>query len=529
MSSSPPADGAASRCVLSGPPGVGKSTAGAEVARRLGWEFIDLDTVVERAAGMTVAEVFAREGEAGFRAREAEALRSAVARERVVVAAGGGALVDRALRREVLRCARVITLRAPVDALRERLSHGAERPLLKATPLESLLAMRRAAYAEAHATVDAVGAVAEVAERVAEVACRPLPLVVPLGERSYRVHVEPMHGLMREPVRPAVMVTDANVFRRWAAAVAGVLLGRTRIVTLRPGERNKTLRSVARVWEAAAHAGADRGHVFACVGGGVVTDVGGFAASAWLRGVRYVSVPTSLLAMVDASVGGKTGVDLPVGKNLVGAFHQPSMVWIDPVVLETLPTRHYRAALAEVVKVAAVRDVALLEWLEAHAPALRGRPGIEALLPGGVIEGMVRRAVQAKIDVVAEDEREAGVRALLNFGHTVGHALEVGAGYRALHGDCVAAGMRAELGLGEAAGVTPRELRRRVVALMDELGLARSIAADAGAARTALSLDKKRENGALRVALPTGAGAGVVLSVPAAEVTRALRKVNEIR
>ncbi len=508
---------------------MGKSTVGAEVARLLGWRFVDLDAEVERDAGTSVAEVFAREGEVGFRAREARVLRSALDGERVVIAVGGGALVDRTLRHEALRRARVITLRASVETLRGRLALGVVRPLLKETSLEALLAGRRAAYAEAHASLDASGDVAAVAARVVALATRALPLVMPLGEQSYRVHVESFKGLRDEPVRPSVMVTDANVFPRWGVVVSQGAAWNTANVKLRPGERSKTLRSVARVWEAVGLRGADRGDVIACVGGGVVTDIGGFAAATWLRGVRYISLPTSLLAMVDAAVGGKTGVDLPIGKNLVGAFHQPSLVWIDPLTLSTLPARHYRAALAEVVKIAAVCDASLLEWLEAHTDALRGRPDTEALLTGNVIEDMVRRAVQAKIDVVAQDEREAGVRGLLNFGHTVGHALEVGAAYRALHGDCVAAGMRAELGLGEALGVTPRELRRRVEGLMDTLGLARYVKADRASAKNALIYDKKREGSALRVALPTGPGQGVMCAVPTAEVTRVLRKVNEIR
>lgn len=523
------AEGAAARCVLSGPPGAGKSTVGPELARRLGWRFVDLDAVVEAGAGATVAEVFAREGEAGFRAREAAALRSSLAQERVVVAAGGGALVDRALRREVLRTARVVTLDAPAEVLRGRLAAGVARPLLRSASIEALLAARRAVYAEAHATVDASGAVAEVVAGVASLATSPLPLVMPLGAQSYRVHVAPLGGMREASLRPAVMVTDANVLRCCGAAVAGALHGRPATVTLKPGEGSKRLRSVTRIWSALAARGADRRDVVACVGGGVVTDLGGFAASTWLRGVPYVSVPTSLLAMVDASVGGKTGIDLPEGKNLVGAFHQPSMVWIDPAVLRTLPARHHRAALAEVVKVAAICDAEFLGWLEAHAASLRGRPDEEALRPGGVVENMVRRAVQAKIDVVAEDEREAGVRALLNLGHTVGHALEVGAAYRALHGDCVAVGMRAELALGEALGVTPGELRRRVVALMDALGLPRVIRSDAAAARGALRFDKKRENGALRLALVEAPGRGVVRAAPTSAVTSALRRVIEIR
>ena len=533
MNSWPGAESATLRCLLNGPPGVGKSTIGRAVASALGWHFIDVDASVEAEAGATVAEIFARDGVAAFRGRERVALRRALQNGRVVIAVGAGALLERSMRHEALRCARVITLGASTPTLRDRLSAGPERPLLRGGPgtLEALLEERRAAYAEAHARVDASSPIEVVAAAVVAMVQRPMPMVMPLGERTYPVHVGPLSGLAREVASRtmAVLVTDSTVARHWGAVAERALGGRLAPVVLRPGERSKTLRSVARVWQAAGTEGADRGAMIACVGGGVVTDVGGFAAATWLRGVPYLSVPTSLLAMVDASVGGKTGVDLPVGKNLVGAFHQPSLVWIDPAVLATLAPRHYRAALAEVVKIAAVRDATLLAWLEAHATMLGSPITAAAFAPGGVVEAMIRRAVQAKIDVVATDERESGVRALLNFGHTIGHALEAGAAYRALHGDCVAVGMRAELGLGESLGVTPGELRRRVVRLIDALGLARSVRADGAVARAALRFDKKREKGAFRAALVAGAGEGLVAEMSERDLMRALRTVNEIR
>ncbi len=533
MASSPGAERAALRCVVSGPPGVGKSAVGALAAAALGWRFVDLDDIITAEASATVAQLFAREGEVAFRERERAALRRALEGERVLVAVGGGALVDRTTRRDTLRRARVVTLAAPIETLRARLRGGVERPLLRggAGALEALLEARRSAYAEAHATVDASGPVDAVADAVAAQARGALSMLVPLGERSYRVCVGPLGGLARAMTGmvTAAVVTDATVARHWGEAAERALGGRPARVVLRPGERSKTLRSVARVWEAIGGDGADRRAVIACVGGGVVTDVGGFAAATWLRGVRYVSAPTSLLAMVDASVGGKTGVDLPAGKNLVGAFHQPSLVWIDPATLATLAPRHHRAALAEVVKIAAVRDDALLGWLEAHAAELGPAGDRARLAPGGAIDEMIRRAVQAKIDVVAEDEREAGPRALLNFGHTVGHALEAGAAFRALHGDCVAAGMRAELRLGEALGVTSGELRRRVEGLMDTLGLARAIRADQETALAALRFDKKREDDGLRAALVSGPGQGTVAAVPTRALTRSLRAVIEIR
>ena len=533
MSNSSGAEPDALRCLLNGPPGVGKSSVGRAVAASLGWHFIDVDAAVEAEAGATVAEIFARDGAAVFRVRERVALQRALQNKRVVIAVGGGALLEPSMRHEALRCALVITLGASMSTLLERLSAGPERPLLRGgqQALEALLDERRVAYAEAHASVDANGPIEVVASAVVAMVRRPMPMVMPLGERTYPVHVGPLNGLAREVATrtTSVLLTDATVERHWGAVAKRAIGGRPALVVLRPGERSKTLHSVARVWKAAGTEGADRGVTIACVGGGVVTDVGGFAAATWLRGVPYLSIPTSLLAMVDASVGGKTGIDLPAGKNLVGAFHQPSLVWIDPEVLATLAPRHFRAALAEVVKIAAVRDEPLLDWLEAHATMLGSLITPSAFAPTGVVEAMIRRAVQAKIDVVAEDERESGVRALLNFGHTIGHALEAGAAYRALHGDCVAVGMRAELSLGEALGVTSQELRQRVVRLIDALGLARSVKADGTVAEAALRFDKKREKGVFRVALAAGAGVGVVAEVSSRELMLALRTVNEIR
>ena len=533
MRSSRLAEGADARCVLWGPPGVGKSAAGRALAEALGWAFTDLDAVVEAEAGATVAQLFDRDGEVAFRERERAALERLMATAPGVIAVGGGALVDRALRHETLRRARVVSLQAPAATLWARLAGGADRPLLRggAWALERLLESRRAAYSEAHAVVDASGPIEAVVAVVAGLLRDAAPMVVPLGERTYRVFVGPLEDLPRRAPTPppTVLVSDATVLRHWGGLARRALGAAGATVVLRPGERSKTLRSAARVWEAASTQGADRRAIIACVGGGVVTDVGGFAASAWLRGVPYVSVPTSLLAMLDASVGGKTGVDLPAGKNLVGASQQPSMVWIDPAVIATLPLRQYRAALSEVVNVAAVRDADLLAWLEAHAARVSSRPDASALAPGGVVEAMIRRVVQAKIDLVADDERECGPRALLDFGHTVGRALEAGAGFRALHGDCLAVGMRAELLIGESLGVTTRELRTRLVGLMDALGLPRAVAADPGRAREALRLDKKRESQGFRAVLVSAPGEGRVVDVTPEHLMTALDPLNEIR
>lgn len=507
--------------LLNGPPGSGKTTLAPLVASRLGYELIDLDALIERETASTIPELFAREGEGAFRARERDALKRVLDRERVVVALGGGALVDRTFRHEALRRALVVSLDAPLETLLARLGASTPRPLVTSSPdpgaaLRSLVELRRAGYAEAHLRLDTSvdGALAPLVDRVAALVAAP-PLVMPLGERTYRLHFEPLAGLSEAlaELSPSalVTVTDRTVHHHWGEAIRRAL-GRKPAAALRlhPGEASKNLRSLAKVWDAALGARVDRNAVFVCAGGGVVTDLGGFAAATLLRGVRYVSVPTTLLGMVDASVGGKTAVDHRRGKNLVGAFHHPSAVWMDPALLATLPVRELRAGMAEAVKVGVVLDAGLLDLIESGATEL---------------DAVIRRAVQAKIDVVAVDERESGPRMLLNFGHTIGHAIESASGYRMLHGECVAVGMVAALELGASLGVTPPALVTRVTGVLEALGLPTRAHVRRDLVRRHLRADKKRDRTMLRFVLATEAGRAVVEKVAMERVEAAVERV----
>jgi shikimate kinase / 3-dehydroquinate synthase len=501
---------------LNGFMATGKSTVGRLVAERAGTAFVDLDQNVEERTGKTVAELFGERGEPAFRALEREALEELVrapGSKAPVVALGGGALLERELRLSVLDRAVIVTLDAKPDELLRRSAAGPERPLLAvpdpAARIRELQQARQLAYAEAHARIatDGVDA-ATVAERVLEVWRRD-PLAVAVGERSYSVDIGPgvieerLGGFLRA-ISSLVLVSDANVAPLHAglvdraAAAAGV---RPATVMLEPGEQHKHSGSVERIWEAALDAGADRGSLFVGLGGGVVTDITGFAAATWMRGVRWVAMPTTLLGMVDASVGGKTGVDLRSAKNAVGAFWQPSGVLCDIATLATEPERGYRSALAEVVKTALIGDPELYCVLEREAKAIGKRDP-------DLVTDMVRRCIRVKARIVSFDERESGLRATLNLGHTVGHALESQGDYtRLTHGEAISLGLVAALRIGERLGATPADLARRTIELLHALGLPTKLE-DQGLAAAAelIGHDKKRAGNRLRFVVARDVG-----------------------
>ncbi len=351
-------------------------------------------------------------------------------------------------------------------------------------------------------------------------------LRVPLGDRAYDVAIgacaatEAADRIARAagPVTGAAVLVDehvAEVSPRVAPLVAALAerLPRVRTLRLPRGESAKDLAAVERTCQWLAEAGYDRGALIVGIGGGATTDHAGFAAAIYLRGVAFALCPTTLLAAVDASVGGKTGVDLPAGKNLVGAFHQPRAVVADLDFFDTLPGREIAAGMAEVVKAGLIADAALFATLEAG----RGTPAPEQLPEA------IAAAVRVKIDVVAEDERESGRRAILNFGHTVGHAIEAASGYALLHGEAVGLGMLAALALGEARGTTLRGLGARTRAVLQKLGLPVDIGARLSAdVLERLEVDKKRRSERVRFVFVPKPGEAALADVPLAELKQQL-------
>ena len=346
---------------------------------------------------------------------------------------------------------------------------------------------------------------------------------VALGERSYPIEIGAgslaQAGAAiaeRTKATRAVVVSVPAVARRYAPTLlrslreAGVRAVR---VLVPDGDASKSLRQAARLYEVLLDAEADRGSAVVALGGGVVGDLAGFVAATYLRGVAFVQVPTTILAMVDASIGGKVGVNLPRGKNLVGAFHQPRLVWIDVATLRTLPRRERAAGLAEVVKASAILDAGFFSDLERDAERILGLEP-EALLPA------IERACAIKAQVVARDERESGLRMLLNFGHTLAHAIEALSRYRGiLHGEAVAIGMVFAARRSEALGLAPPGTAERIEALLRRLALPTEPPDfPRSAYLTALRVDKKRTDTRIRFVALRGIGRAETVPLRPAEI-----------
>jgi len=510
--------------------GTGKTAAAQCLASRLGRPMVDTDAAVEARAGRTIARIFTEDGEAAFRELEAAAVAEAGALRGAVIATGGGVPLRRDNMRHLRRHGLIVALIASPEAILARVGGGAARPLLGGDPAMSvsrLLAERDAAYRDADLVLDTSGLSTEqVADRVlafAEARSGAAPdgaarvVRVDLGERGYDVHVG--RGLLaRLPVllREAgvtgrlALLTHPRLDARYGRALADALRAAGRevaTVTVPPSESSKSLRAAGRVYDALVDAQLDRGAALLALGGGVVGDLGGFVAATFLRGIRWVSLPTTLLAQVDAAIGGKTAVNLPRGKNLVGTVHQPALVVADIDTLASLPRRELRSGMAEVIKTGVIGAPDPFEFLEANLRRVLARRA-------GELIHTIGRCAAYKAAVVSRDERESGERMVLNYGHTIGHGIEAAAGYRGLtHGEAVAVGMTLEARLAVRLGVCEPVLLDRQTALLAAAGLPVRLA-DLGRARprgpatilAAMTHDKKARAGRLRFVLPASLG-----------------------
>lgn len=514
--------------VLIGFSGSGKTSVGQALARRLGWAFIDTDDAIVAADGRPIPRIFREDGEARFRELERAAVARCCAATCTVISTGGGAPVDprnRALLREGNH---VVWLDAPPETLHARLMAdrgGPERPLLQADdPLRricELLELRLPIYrATATLIIPTDGLTPEqVADRILQELGMAEPFSLAASLHSPPEAIEPsIHPLVagmdclallgehmgRLGLRGrAFVVTDSNVAPHHAGPACHALAQAgftTALYVLPAGEESKSLDAAIRLYGWLAEQRAERRDCIVALGGGVVGDTAGFVAATYLRGMPLVQVPTTLLAMVDSAIGGKVAVNLPQGKNLVGAFYQPRLTFIDTALARTLPRREQASGWAEVIKTAIIFDDALVRRLEVL-------PGLDTS-PQDFLE-IVRACATRKARLVVEDERDQGRRAVLNYGHTIGHALEAATGYgRLLHGEAVAVGMSGEVRIAQRIGLLEEpDLVERQDALLRRFELPLACPGVApNAILRAMTFDKKAVGARLRWVLPRGSG-----------------------
>ncbi|MBA5606027.1 3-dehydroquinate synthase [Duganella sp. FT3S] len=525
--------------------GAGKTTIGRILARKLGLKFIDSDHEIEARTGASIPWIFEIEGEQSFRRREADVIRELTAQQGIVLATGGGAILNPDSRAYLKARGTVIYLRASVNSILARTAHDKNRPLLQtADPrkkLEELMALRDPLYQQvAHMVIDTgrpnvQSMVQTILTELERLACQAAPdcvtqaepsmseqttilLNVDLGERSYPIAIGPqlLHdgALLARHVggRKVAIVTNTTIAPLYLARLEEQLRAAGKDVSsivLPDGEEHKYWSSLMHIFDTLLANKADRKTTLVALGGGVIGDLTGYAAASYMRGIDFIQVPTTLLSQVDSSVGGKTGINHPLGKNMIGAFYQPRAVIADTATLETLPDRELSAGLAEVIKYGAIIDAPFFDWIEANIGKLVARDK-------AALAYAIARSCEIKADVVRQDEREGGLRAILNFGHTFGHAIEAGMGYgQWLHGEAVGCGMVMAADLSHRMGLVDAATVARVRALVTAAGLPVK-APDLGVARwlELMEVDKKNEGGAIKFILLKPLGAPSITNAP---------------
>lgn len=524
---------------LYGPPGSGKSSVGKALAERLHAPFVDLDLEIEKSAGKTIPQIMEEQGESAFRNLETEMLKRVSNGDPCVIALGGGALLREENRQRAEERGQVVFLDVKASTLVERLQKDQTRRPLLAGDLEeklrALLEQRKEHYDSFTVRVSQSGQFMRGLQKTPEQIASEIQQILNLlrvytsDGNCYHVIVQPggldsLGGLMRERGlgNPVAVIADATVAGLYAERAVQSLRAanyEAHVITFPAGEGSKNIDTVMELWRGMLEAGLDRRSTVVALGGGVTGDLAGFAASTFMRGVHWVGVPTTLLAMVDSSLGGKTGFDLPQGKNLIGSFHDPELVLIDPHFLSSLPPREISASLAEVVKHGVIGDPELLrmagfgwDFCKKHMTELIGR------------------AIAVKIDIIEKDPLEQNIRAALNLGHTIGHAVEIASGYKLLHGEAVAIGLVAETLLAESLGIAEKGLTKVLAPILSEFGLPIWIPDEIPhqAIIRAMHVDKKRANGIIRFTLPIRIGE-VKVGVEVGDLETALELASKAR
>ncbi len=536
---------------------VGKTHVGGELSALTGSPLIDSDDVIVARAGKPIARVFEDDGEAAFRSLERSVVQDLCAGSGQIIACGGGAFIDPENRNRMLQGGIVVCLAASPETIYQRITaeSGGDapvRPLLAGVDplgrIKALLAQRAPAYSRAHHTVATDGLTPGQVSRKVLALCQgdapqigganmtdpDLAAAVTHSGGSYPVIAG--WGVLDDLGRrfldlglngPAYVITDSNVMNPYGRTVQRALQSAgiaAHCFIIPAGETSKSFQLAQAVYDWLVERRAERRHVIVAVGGGVAGDLAGFVAATYLRGMPFVQVPTSMAAMVDASIGGKVAVNLPQAKNLVGAFYQPKGVFADVQTLSTLPKRELAEGWAEAIKHGFILDSNLVDVFEEHAE------GLMAVEPEISTE-VIRRSMAIKAEIVSQDERETlGIRILLNYGHTIGHALEASTEYgRFFHGEGVSVGMIGVALMAREMGMIPQEVVDRHFELLNRFNLPTSASGvKAPDVLRAMSLDKKTESGSNRWVMLEEVGKAVVRNdVPTELVERTVRELTE--
>jgi 3-dehydroquinate synthase len=482
-----------SHIFLYGPSGAGKSTIGKKLASKLSLPFVDSDYMIEVNAGISIPEIMEKHGMDRVRELETATLKQIIADAESVIALGGGALLREENRSLIESNGKIVLLSATFETLFQRLQEDENKRPLLAGDLKSKLASYLDGRVEHYTSFPLKIQVdkKDVYQIVNEIK-------VTLG----RHHLSAMGeydvivgGLSNLPnLQNAIIVTDENIAKHHVKTIADLNI---KTITVPAGEEHKNLETVNFLWKSFLENGLDRKSTVIALGGGVIGDMTGFAASTYMRGIDWIAVPTTLLSMVDASLGGKTGFDLPEGKNLIGAFHPPKLVLADVQFLKTLPERELISGIAEVVKHGIISDPELFELCN------NGLDWVKENL-----EEIVKRAMAVKIKVIEDDPYEKGFRATLNLGHTVGHAVELVSKFNLRHGEAIAIGMVVEAKYSARVGLASQSVVEAIESTLKKLNLPTQIPDEMPKAEIikAMRVDKKKNAKAIRFALPLEIG-----------------------
>lgn len=518
--------------ILCGFMGSGKSTAGRRVATQLGLAFIDTDRLIELETDTSIKDLIEQDGEPAFRSMEETVIARCAKLRHTVIATGGGVLESGSNREALARAGTVIWLRGRLETLRARIDGGDGRPLW-AGDVADLLRRRSVNYASADVIIDIDNLTPDATASAVIEALGLTPVDArACSSRTVRI-VSGSEAIVSASIRHhagdyarrtgssrAWIITEPIIAALYSDEIIHSLstAGVTAQTLLTPGtEGEKTIKQANRLFCALADDGANRDDLVIALGGGVVGDLAGFVSACYMRGTPFMQIPTTLLAAVDASVGGKTGVNCAGIKNLVGQFHQPAFVLTDPAVLRSLPDREYRSALAEVIKCGLGFDVTLLDYMTGCRQEILDRDV-------GAVTALIAHAIEIKSSVCRQDERESGQRMLLNLGHTVGHALEAG-DFGLSHGEAVSLGLIAACSCSVELGYLSSDEAQTISRLLSSFGLPVNLHAGAHhlpPIMSRLNLDKKRRRGQLLMALPTAIGQAFVRAVPPDTVARAV-------